>query len=181
MAMIPYQETFFKIMAAPFMGSFVCAILRTLVFLRSKKEGRKWERNGKKGRRHGREEGKEGKETSHLQIGIPSLQHAKFTHTEELLTSQRTQEDKKREESSLWCSKKIYTHFDPAHFLHLSSCAIIPHSSPSVPSTTAGIQERSLCLFPNRNTKIELLAYHQDGWGSHHPHAGYLGETMTAL
>lgn len=101
MAMIPYQETFFKIMAAPFMGSFVCAILRTLVFLRSKKEGRKWERNGKKGRRHGREEGKEGKETSHLQIGIPSLQHAKFTHTEELLTSQRTQEDKKREESSL--------------------------------------------------------------------------------
>lgn len=47
--------------------------------------------------------------------------------TEELLTSQRTQEGKKREKSSLWCSKKIYTHFDPAHF---SSTRLLSHHSP---------------------------------------------------
>lgn len=127
--MIPYQETFFKIMAAPFMGSFVCAVLQMLVFLRSKKERRKEVGKEWKERKETWKGGSEGREeTDHLQIGIPSLQHAKFTHTEELLTSQRTQEDKKREESSLWCSKKIY--FDPAHF---SSSPLLCHHAPLQP------------------------------------------------
>lgn len=62
----------------------------------TKSPGRK---EGRKGR------GKEGRErreeSNHLQIWIPSLQHTNVTNMEEPFASQRTQEDQKRERSSL--------------------------------------------------------------------------------